>query len=242
MLLQGVLEMYSLFFPVYKCGQGCEIDILRPIDNYVLPTIKPEIINSGNVASLLAYLINLNFMHEADVLHGSIETLNTITASILFHLSAKYFGFSDASQDRIEQLFDLVNSFSYDPREISFFGLGSSKIFCQHERTLYETNYYGNFSIYALCSGNLTTDKGTIELSENCKWYCQTVVNNHSAHKLVRSFYAMSVDLEGSLVSEYPATLLPVCKFSGEGKQVNDACWTRIVNDKGICFASDTGV
>ncbi len=67
-------------------------------------------------------------------------------------------------------------------------------------------------------------------------------MNNHSAQELVRSFYALSVDLEGPLVSDYPVILLPVCKFSGEGKQVNDGCWTRIVNDKGICFASDTGV
>ncbi len=233
--------MYSLFFPVYKYGQGRAIDVLRPIDQYVLPNITPEIINSDNIASLIAYMINMNFMHESDIPNGSIETLNTITASILFHLSAKYFGIPYDKPNSLEQIYNLINSFSYDALNMPFLGLESYKLFCEEEKAMFESDRSGNFSILSLCSGTLTSNKGPIHVSDNCKWYCWTVVNNRSTHELVKSFYDMSVDLEGPLVSDYPATLLPVCRFPREGKQVKDGCWRKIVSDKGICFASDTG-
>ncbi len=234
--------MYSLFFPVYKDDKGNEIDILRPIEDYVLPNIKTDVINSDNIASLLAYMINLNFMHGNDVLNGGIETLNAIIASTFLHLSSKFFGIPYDSPNSLERIHNLINSFSYDPLNTPIFGLESFKPMCEEERTMYEKEKSGNFSIHALCAGSLKTDKGIIKLSEDCKWYCQTVVNNRSTHELVRSFYKLTVDLEGPLVADFPTTLLPVCKFPGDVKHVKNACWRRIVSDKGFCFSSEMGV
>ncbi len=242
--------MYSFFFPVFKDDKRREVEVLRPLEDYVLPKIKTEFITADDIASLLAYMIDFNFMHDHDVLDGA-DALNNVTASALFHLSAKYLGISEDGQDSVEQVYNLINSFSYEPFKRPFFGYrpldaydNNYKQFCKEERTVYESESSDYFSIQKLCSGDLESSNGTIQLSPDCQWYCQAIVYNQEAQELVRSFYALAIDLEGPLVPDNPATLLPVCRFPGEGEPplLKDGCWNRIVNDKGICFSSATGL
>ncbi len=40
----------------------------------------------------------------------------------------------------------------------------------------------------------------------------------------------------------FPQTLLPLCEFPGEpGEKFSEGCWTKVHNDKGICYSTLTG-
>ncbi len=242
---QMVIQMYSRFFPVFK-DKGKEVEILRPIEDYVLPKIEA---NSNSIASLLAYLIDFNFLYErnGELYEMDYSIMSNVTSSLLFHLSAKHLGMSKDSQDHVNQIYKIINSFSYEPLQEPFFQYDVNadnryKLFCEDERTAYETGSSDRFSIHSLCSSESTSKNGTVLLSHDCQWYCQAIVNNKKTQELIRSFYALAEDLKGPLVPGNPETLLPLCRFPGEGKSLKDGCWERIVTDKGICFSSVTGL
>ncbi len=241
--------MYSLFFPVFKKSTKREDEVLKPIEDYVLPRIPPETITAKNVASLLAYLIDFNLLHGRHSTYSG-STLKNVTSSFLLHLTAKYLRTSEARLESLQQIDNLINSFAYEPFKQPFFGYSSFlhlydnryKLFCVQERTLFVSESPARFSIRALCSGNLALRNGTIKLSDDCKWYCHAIVNSRETQELVRSFYALALDMKGPLVPGYPENLLPVCRFHANEEVLKDGCWKRIVTDKGICFSSVTGV
>ncbi len=235
-----------MFFPVFKDNTEAELlEVLRPIEDYVLPRIPPETITANNIPSLLTYLIDFNILHGRHFTNLG-DTRGNVTGSFLFHLTAKYFGISEESSESVQQINNLINSFSYEPLNEPFFGYlqdngNSYKLFCEKEQSTHESKSPVKFSINAICSGHLTTSNETLQLSNDCKWYCQSVANNKEIQEKIRSFYSLAVDLEGSLVPGNPATLLPVCRFPGESQLEKDQCWRRIVTDKGICFSSVAG-
>ncbi len=218
---RSLVQVYSLFFPVFKDEAMTEVDELRPLSDFQTPDLPTSVLDPDDTPTFLAYLIDVDLFYHR--YHYTID--NKIVANAFFDLMAIFLG--------VEDVEGVVHAFSYNPYSFPSFGKivaeGGYLNPCEAEGALKKGD------IWKACND-------TANQAEACEKYCSWI-RNETMRLRAKQLFELGLHPGGSLKPGYPQVLLPACKYPALGgvKSNPDDCWRRVVTDLGVCSSMITG-
>ncbi len=248
----ALVELYSLFFPLFQDEFYRVVDVVRPLSAFQLPELPTAPLQDEDFPSLVAYLIDRNVLYAQDQSEGAVEDISWLVAQALFDLMARFLGVAPADVE------EVLNALAYDAFNFPLLG-DINKVDppytnpCEHHLVVTVAAGAGaaadggtNAStgaasdIWEACSDLVRLEEDD---DERCSWYCRTIIGNVSLQARVKELFEEASHLTGWLQPGYPLVLLPLCRYPAlPGEHLPDVCWRKIVNDQGICYTAQTGV
>lgn len=207
---------YSIFFPVVD-EDGKRVS-LKPLSEYETPAWMNIDQHTLPIGDIVGQMLNYNL----------VRYVPELTNNIFDHLLANVTGRLHNAEDSIKTLDDLIEMLAY-------FVPKGTHLMLRYYNEERKNDPVAKFAKDCPLPKDMNCNEIDEDTSDECGHYCQMVSIGLNSQDVIQDVLSLAIEEVNQLRDFGPYSLLPWCTWQHK----YEPCWVKIVNELGVCFASN---